>query len=195
MKVECVEYDMSDFLKSCVARYLDLAGKGENTLRTVPTPFIEITQDSTAQESSGELQPIAARVLMKILYAARMARFDLLRPTCYLATKITKWSPWCDRSLHRLVSYINSTIDVKMTTWVGDAIDKWELVIYSDADLAGDLETSRSTSGVFLCVRAAHTFVNLQSISKRQTCVSHSTPEAEIVAADFTIRQEALPAL
>ena len=30
--------------------------------------------------------------------------------------------------------------------------------------------------------------------SKRQTCVSHSTPEAEIVAADEVIRTECLPA-
>jgi hypothetical protein len=55
----------------------------------------------------------AARTLMKILYAARMARYDLLRPTCYLATKRTKWSARCGRALHRLVCYINSSLDVK----------------------------------------------------------------------------------
>jgi hypothetical protein len=82
-----------------------------------------------------------------------------------------------------------------MVSWVGNDISEWELVVYSDADLAGDLETSRSTSGVFLCVRASHTFVSLQGISKRQTSVSHSTPEAELVAADMAIRKEALPAL
>jgi hypothetical protein len=79
--------------------------------------------------------------------------------------------------------------------WVGDPIDKWELVVYSDADLAGDRETSKSTTGVFLCVRAKNTFIPLQGISKRQSCVSHSTPEADIVAADHAIRMEALPAL
>ena len=52
-------------------------------------------------------QPIAARILTKILYAARMARFDLLRPTCYLAKKITKLTSWCDRALHRLSCYIH----------------------------------------------------------------------------------------
>ena len=132
---------------------------------------------------------------MKILFAARMARYDLLRPTCYLATKITKWSARCDRALHRLVCYINCSPDIKMTTWVGDKLSKWELVTYSDADLAGDQDSSRSTSGVFLCMRAPRTFVTLQGISTKQSCVSHSTPEAEIVAADFAIRTEALPAL
>ena len=82
-----------------------------------------------------------------------------------------------------------------MITWVSDPIRDWELVAYSDADLAGDHDTSRSTSGIFLCMRAPRTFVTLQGISKRQSCVIHSTPEAEIVAADYAIRMEALPAL
>ena len=38
----------------------------------------------------GRLQPIAASILMNILYAARMARFDLLRATCKLACYTTK---------------------------------------------------------------------------------------------------------
>ena len=55
----------------------------------------------------GELQPIAARVLMKVLYGARMARFDLLRPMCALATHITKWTSHCDKALHRLMCFID----------------------------------------------------------------------------------------
>ena len=35
----------------------------------------------------------------------------------------------------------------------------------------------------------------MNAIRKKQSCVSHSTPEAEIVAADLAIRTEALPAL
>ena len=31
--------------------------------------------------------------------------------------------------------------------------------------------------------------------SKKQTCVSHSTPEAELVAADFALRSQGLPGL
>ena len=33
------------------------------------------------EETKGRLQNIAAKVLMKILFAARMARYDLLRAT------------------------------------------------------------------------------------------------------------------
>jgi hypothetical protein len=35
----------------------------------------------------------------------------------------------------------------------------------------------------------------LAAISKKQGCVSHSTPEAELVAADLAVRAEGLPAL
>jgi hypothetical protein len=35
----------------------------------------------------------------------------------------------------------------------------------------------------------------LNAVSKRQTAVSHSTPEAEIVAADYAMRQEGVPTL
>jgi hypothetical protein len=35
----------------------------------------------------------------------------------------------------------------------------------------------------------------LNGVSKRQTAVSHSTPEAEIIAADYAMRAEGIPAL
>ena len=58
------------------------------------------TQDE--KETKGVLAPIAARVLMKILFAARMARYDLLRAVQGLAARVTKWSDDCDKALFRL---------------------------------------------------------------------------------------------
>jgi hypothetical protein len=69
-----------------------------------------------------------------------------------------------------------------------------QLVLYTDSDFAGDQETQRCTSGVFLCLRGPNTFVPLSAVSKRQGCVSHSRPEAEIVAADVGLRAESIPA-
>ncbi len=66
---------------------------------------------------------------------------------------------------------------------------------YSDADFAGDKKRQRSTSGVFLALYGAHTFFPLSAQSKKQTAVSHSTVEAEIIAADHAIRMAGLPAL
>ena len=47
----------------------------------------------------------------------------------------------------------------------------------------------------FLALTRPNTFFPLNGVSKKQTCVSHSTPEAEIVAANSAVRLEGLPAL
>ena len=67
-----------------------------------------------------QLAPYAAKILMKVLYAARYARFDLLRAVCALAQQVTKWTRECDLKLYRLLCYIAGSLDIRMTGWVGD---------------------------------------------------------------------------
>ena len=117
---------MSNFFASCVDRYLELAKITKDKLKDVETPFLE-ESGMAGRGVEGNLQPIASKVLMKILYGARMCRYDLLRPTCMLARKVTKWDEACDRKLHRLVSYINCTLDLKLHAWVGDPLAKGNL--------------------------------------------------------------------
>ena len=99
--------DMKGFLEQCLTRYQELVPK-EVKYKKVSTPFHD---DKIARpvadeaESRGKLQAIASRVLMKVLFAARMARYNLLRATQGLASRVTKWSHDCDVALHRLVSY------------------------------------------------------------------------------------------
>jgi len=144
---------------------------------------------------TGRLQPIAAKVLMKLLYAARLARFDLLRAICHLATYVTRWSSECDRKLHRLVCYVHSTKHLRMIGWVGDTLDQMGPHLYADADFAGCVDTQKSTSGYLMSVRGPRTCFPIVGVSKRQGCVSHSTPEAEMVATDFAVRQCGLPSI
>ena len=112
--VSIVRYDMSSFLESCVEAYCELAKVDVSSLKPAPTPFTDagIARPTLSEsEPNGRLQPIASKVLMKILFAARMARFDLLRATQSLASRVTKWSTECDVALHRLVAYIHHTKD------------------------------------------------------------------------------------
>ena len=153
----------------------------------------EITSEGNS--SAPTLANVACKILMKILYAARMARYDLLKSVSLLAGRVTKWDSTCDQELHRLVSYINSTLDMKMVSYVGDSKDKLEIKLYSDADFAGDSGSSKSTSGTFLCVSGPNSSAPLAGQSKKQSAVSHSTPEAEIISADHGVRSEGLPAL
>ena len=91
--------------------------------------------------------------------------------------------------------YINTSLDYKLKGHIGDNPKDLNITLYSDADFAGCLDTAKSTSGVFIALTGPNSFFPLNAISKKQSCVSHSTPEAEIVAADLAIRTEGLPAL
>ena len=79
-------------------------------------------QEAAAGETApkGSMAPHAACILMKCLYGARMARFDLLRAIAHLACYITRWMSECDRRLYRLMCYIHSTKHLRMIGWVGD---------------------------------------------------------------------------
>ena len=105
--VRVIEYNMEDFVRSCVERYKELTGV--TVLSRAATPFLQEASDpdftdttatsrttsssehalresmkkSIADERdpptmpSRQLKPYAAKVLMNILYAARYARLDL----------------------------------------------------------------------------------------------------------------------
>jgi hypothetical protein len=82
-----------------------------------------------------------------------------------------------------------------MIGWCGDPSSALERRVYADADFAGRIKTMRSTTGVILAVSGPNARMILAGVSKRQTAVSHSTPEAEIIAADHAMRAEGIPAL
>ena len=193
--VSVMTYDMKPFLESCVKRYIDLAGKDAKPLKQVSTPFHDeriARPIANETETKGVLAPIAARVLMKILFAARMARFDLLRAVQGLAARVTKWSTECDKALHRLVCYIHSTLDVRLRAFIGDSIANCKLWCFDDADHAGEYD-NRSTSGCFLVLMGPNSYFPLTAFSKKQTSVSMSSTEAEVVAANITLRAVGLP--
>ena len=195
--IRVMTYDMSGFFRQCVERYCELAKKKPGTLHKVCTPFIdEDTADKDVSlDEAGVLKDQASKVLMKILYGARMARYDLLRPVAALASQVSRWTKLDDKKLHRLVSYINCTIDLHMIGWVGDKFSDCFLRLYSDADFAGCKKSAKSTTGAFLRLSGPFSAFPLEGLSKKQGCVSVSTPEAETVAANAAVRSIGLPAL
>ena len=46
---------------------------------------------------------------------------------------------------------------------------------------------------MYMCIRGRNSCWPVAGISKRQGCVSHSTPEAEIVACAFALRNTGIP--
>ena len=84
-----MRYDMTDFAQACVEAYVGLAGGDVGLLRKVPSPYLsEADPDPKGELSKGRLAPIAAKILMQILYTARVVRFDRRKSdttSCYHA--------------------------------------------------------------------------------------------------------------
>ena len=200
--VNVIEYHVTDFMKDCVTAYKKACNEPNMRLKRVDTPFLAV-QDGGGDPpnpleeggTEGALAPIAASILMKILYGARAARWNLLKAVQHLASRVTKWSQDCDKALHRLICYIDCTSDWVLRGFVGDNADEFKLHLYADADFAGDRPGFKSTSGAFLTLSAPTSCFPLAAKSQKQTSVSHSTPEAEIVAANSAVRTIGFPAL
>ena len=78
---------------------------------------------------------------------------------------------------------------------MGNTAKQCRLGLFQDSDFAGDLEDSKSTSEGTLCVFGSHTFVPISWMCKKQTAVSHSSTESEIISLDTGLRLDGLPAL
>eukprot|EP00959_Pyramimonas_sp_CCMP1952_P419725 8791613-Pyramimonas_sp.AAC.1 len=75
-----------------------------------------------------------------------MARFDLLRAVRHAASCITKWTEQQDVDLFRSVCYFQSTTHyIMIPPWFGDRMGYITVKQHSDADLASDVRTHRST--------------------------------------------------
>ena len=177
---------MAGHAKKCVERYCELANKTTQQLYKVSTPCIDdhhFKEEET--KSVGELSITCSQIVLKCLYLARIGRPDILWSVNKLARSITKWTKAFDKRLNRLISYIHHTACGKHS----------QAMQIQDSDFAGDLEDSKSTSGGTLCVSGSHTFVPISWMCKKQTSVSHSSTESEIIFLDTGLRVDGLLAL
>ena len=133
---------------------------------------------------------------MKMLWLSRLSRPDIAFAMSSLASNISS-GPGPrnhDLMLYRLLGYVKATIDfgVHGTVIANEEVPR--LHLFADADLAGDVMTMKSYSGHFIVVMDDDgTFFHLFWSSKRQSCVSRSTTEAEIVSASTLVFEEGLP--
>ena len=153
----------------------------------------DTTQDTN--KCTGELADISLKCIMKCMWVARYCRDDCLRAVNACASRVTKWDERDDEKLTRLISYMHNTSDWRQIGSIGDELEDLRLVLYTDAIFAGDHSDMTSTSGGFLCFWGPHSFFPLGSISKKQTCQSLSTTEAETLSAVHGTKLLGCPAL
>ena len=78
---------------------------------------------------------------------------------------------------------------------MGNTSKQCRVGLFQDSDFEGDLEDSKSTSGGTLCVFGSRTFIPISWMCRKQTAVSHSSTECEIISFDTGLRLDGLPAL
>ena len=135
---------------------------------------------------------------MKILFAARLCRPNLLVAITCLAHKDSAWQLCHEWALRKLFQYIAHNADLELVDCL-DARDKvcCVLVMSPDADLAGDLETTKSSSGFWIEMQSADgkRCWPFAWRSKRQGSTASSTCEAEAISMAAVLKSEALPLL
>ena len=189
-------YDMEGHAKKCVERNCELANKTTQQVYKVATPRIDDHQFKEEEMGSlGELSQLCLQIVLKCLYLARIGRSDVLWSVKKLARVITKWTRACDKRLARFISYIHHASEYRQHCYVGNTAKQCRLGLFQDSDFAGDLEDSKSTSGGILCIFGCHTFVQTSWMCNKQTSVSHSSTEAEVISLDAGVRMDGIPAL
>ena len=96
--------------EQCLQRYLDLAKVERKSLLQVATPGMDDHQINPEDfESKGAPEPVASKIVVKVMHMARVGRPDLLWTVNDLARNVAKWNVACDRMLLRLIPYIVHT--------------------------------------------------------------------------------------
>ena len=187
---------MEGHAKKCVERYCEVANKTTQQLYKVSTPCIDDHHFKEQEmKSVGELSQVCPQIVLKCLYLARIGRPDILWLVNKFARSITKWTKSCDKRLNRLISDIHHTCEYKQYCHVGNTAKQCRLGLFQGSDFEGNLEDSKSISGETLCIFGRHTFVPISRMSKKQTTVSHSSTESEIISLDTGLRFDGLLAL
>jgi len=124
IQIKAYEYSMTGYAEQCVETYLEVADVSESSLKLAETPCMDGHQTPSEDfEAKGLLYPVAARIVRKVLFLARVNRPDLIWTVNAFARMVTQWNVACDKHLHRLMSYIRCAKQLRMHCVLGDPPD------------------------------------------------------------------------
>lgn len=192
-----------DFLKAAASTYA-----AEIDVRTLPrrvSPYHDVSGDAPPLDGNnlgtmpeiprGAQSSTCASHLMKLLYAARQSRPDLLLAISRLASAVSRWNVLHDQELFQLMAYVEHHADESLVFELSTAdYDDAYVALWVDSDWAGDKSTSRSTSGYFLEIVGTngHRWPVTWG-SKKQTSTANSPCEAEYICMAHATKKEAIP--
>ena len=193
LRIYSWSYDMEGHAKKCVERYCELANKTMQQLYKVSTPCIDDHHFKEEEmKSVGESTQVCSQIVLKCLNLARIGRLYILwsEPICTINHKMDE-SLW---QTPESIDFLHASY-----TWIQN-FGMW-VILQNNADW--------TVSGLWLFGRSwrfkihfwrnivfgSHTFVPISWMCKKQTSVSHSSTESEIISLDTGLRLDGLPAL
>ena len=162
-----------------IKRLLEKFGLSNCKTRVVPAdPFSRLSKgfDSDVSTCPTLMEPFREAV-GSLIYAVTCTRPDI----AFAVSQVSQFSSsptqahW--EAVKRIFSYLNGTASHGIV--FGSSDSRNELVAYTDADFASNLDDRRSTTGIVLLLNGGP----VSWKSQRQKCVSLSTTESEYVAA------------
>ena len=166
----------STYAKELLTKFIMEESKPAETLVDIGTKLLKAEEENCYdrekyQSAVGSLLYLSTRTRPDIAYAVgNTARFCAKPTKCH-------WT-----AVKRILRYLNGTLHLGL---LYGCDEKMNLLGYSDADWAGDINDRKSTSGyIFLISKAAVSWR-----SRKQSCVALSTAEAEYMALASAIQE------
>ena len=181
---EYISVDQKSYINDILKKYAELVEEAGN--REYSTPMErDLKLRKNEHMTQKQLNYVHAfpyqNIIGALLYLSINTRPDISYSVGVLARYCVSPTYRACKAIIRILSYLRSTIDVDIKF----RAESLNILGYSDADWAGDLDSRRSTTGYV--VYAGGGPIAWQS--KLQPTVAASTMEAEYMAAFFAIQE------
>ena len=147
--------------------------------------------------SVGDMSKVCSKIALKCLYLARIGRPDIFmvcEQTCSCHHKIDQSLWQTIISFHLLHSFITQvSLDNIVTRNTLHNNAGWDC--FGNLTLPEILKTQNQHQSEMLCTFGSHTCVPMSWMCKKQTSVSHSSTESEIISLVAGLRMDGSPAL
>jgi hypothetical protein len=164
------------YIKKMSHRY----GLGNSAAVSTPLPAnFNMVEADKAAPLPPSLKSVYQSMIGAVMYAAMGTRIDVAFTAQFLSRKLQTPTALHFLYAKHLVRYLNSTSSYCLKFPIGiSQPSNGQLVLYCDADYAGDKETARSTSGILALFNDAL----ITWMSQLQNCVATSTLYSEYIA-------------
>jgi hypothetical protein len=188
-----VFYHQEKFAKHLVNKYEQKHG----AIHAVTTPWTRAHGLSKKEATEPGVMADDARSMVQEVAYLIHTRVDVMPVVRFMQRHVAPgaWTKECDAALLRTYRYIKGSTNYGMNcVYVKD--DVLTLELWSDADMAGDKDTRKSTAGgIMLLTGERGTRAMLGALCKLEPAISTSSAESETMAHVMGMKKLTLPML